>query len=52
MIHYTIIRIDNTAKNRKLHKFATANKNFEKNQLFQTCIMVYRTYIHVYQFLA
>ena len=34
MIHYTIklynIRIDNTTKNRKLHKFATTNSNFEK----------------------
>ena len=27
---YYYIRIDNTAKNRKLHKFATTNKNFEK----------------------
>ena len=29
--------------NCKLHKFATANSNFEKNLLFQTCIIVKRT---------
>ena len=28
------------AKNRKMHKFATTKCNFEKNQLFQTCVIV------------
>ena len=31
MLYYNIIiRIDSTAKNRKLHKFATTNSNFRK----------------------
>ena len=28
------------ANNRKLHKFATTNNNFEKKLLFPTCIIV------------
>ena len=44
------IRTDNTVKNRKLHKFATDNSNFRRNQLFQTCVMKHN--VHVYQFSA
>ena len=31
-------------KNRKLHEFATTNRNFEEYRLFQTCITV-KTYM-------
>ena len=33
------------ANDRKLHKFATTNSNFEKNRLFQTCVLVHDMYI-------
>ena len=36
------------ARNRKLHKFPTTNSNFEKNQLFQTCVIVKRTCISIF----
>ena len=29
------MRLNNTSKNRKLHKFATTNGNFEKNEYFR-----------------
>ena len=34
-------------KIRKLHKFATTNSNFEKNQLFQPCIIVRISYMYI-----
>ena len=36
------------AKNRKLHKFATTNSNFEKNQSFWTCIIIKHTCISIF----
>ena len=32
----------------KLHKFETTNNNFEKNQLFDTCVMIKRTCISIF----
>ena len=46
------MRVDNTAKNRKLHKFATTNNTFGKNQLFQTYIMVYCTSISIFSIIG
>ena len=36
------------AKIRKLNTFATTNSNFEKNRLFQTCIIVKHTCISIF----
>ena len=35
------------ANNCKLHKFATTNSNFEKNLLFQACVIVKRACISI-----
>ena len=45
-----VIRIDNTAQNRKLHRFATINNSNigKKNQMFQICITVKCTSIIIY----
>ena len=37
-----------SAQNRKLHRFATSNSNFEKNQLFYTCIIIKRTCVSIF----
>ena len=37
------VHINLFAKNRKSPKFATTNSNFEKNRLFQMCVIVKRT---------
>ena len=44
----THIRIDNTAKNCKLHKFATTNSILDKNQIFQICDIIKRTCISIF----
>ena len=36
------------AQYRKLHKFATTNSNFEKNQIFYTCIIIKRPFISIF----
>ena len=36
------------AQYRKLHKFAATNSNFEKNQIFYTCIIIKRPFISVF----
>ena len=36
------------AQYRKLHKFATTNSNFKKNQLFWTCIIIKHTCIPIF----
>ena len=36
------------AQYRKLHKFATTNSNFEKNQSFWTCIIIKHTCISIF----
>ena len=40
------------ANNRKLHKFATTNSNFEKKRLIQTCVIVKCTCISIFSKLA
>ena len=43
-VHITLF-----AKNHKLHKFATTNSNLFKNRAIQTCIIVKRVYIYIYE---
>ena len=59
-IHFQQIRVSGSVKtvltltnifanNRKMHKFATTNSNFEeKQQLIQTCGIVKRAYISIF----
>ena len=42
------VRTNFFAKNCKLHKFATTDSNFEKNQVFETCDMVKHTYVSIF----